>query len=364
MGELLLEEDKYSSKRTGFKSIEKIGKLVLYIVLRFWKVCSIAILFLFLLYWLYGGVVTLFLLTGAFIGMFYHYQDSLLYFPDQPENSRLFVQSPRNLNIPFENLHIKTKDGVLLNALFLKQQDGRLNVAPTIIMFHGNAGNIGHRMSNAYLLYSYTGSNIFMLEYRGYGKSEGSPSEKGFELDAIASIEYLLSRTDIDSYKLVVYGRSLGGAVTFKVAAIEKYMHLLFAIMVENTFLSIPEMAKHLFYWLKSLPTWCYKNKYLSIDHVKDIKTPTLFLSGLSDQLVPPKQMMKLYNLSGACLKRIEYFESGTHNETWTSQGYTDVINRFLNEVHEARKNGMIPQSHITVNSLENFEMSESIIDI
>lgn len=175
----LLSEDKYSHQKTGFKSIEKVGKFVLAIVLRFWKACSIATLFLFLLYWLYGGIVTLFLLSGAFLGAFYHYQDSLLYFPDQPENSRIFVQSPRFLNVPSENLHISTKDGVLLNAAFLKQQGSRFNTAPTFIMFHGNAGNIGHRLGNAYLLYSHTGGNIFLLEYRGYGKSEGTPSERG-----------------------------------------------------------------------------------------------------------------------------------------------------------------------------------------
>ena len=136
-------------------------------------------MFLFLLYWLYGGIITLLLLTTALCGALYHYQDSLLYFPDQPENSRIFVQSPRFLGLPYENLHLRTADGVLLNAIFLKQSGHRLNIAPTILMFHGNAGNIGHRLINAQVLYSYTGSNVFLLEYRGYGKSHGSPSEKG-----------------------------------------------------------------------------------------------------------------------------------------------------------------------------------------
>ena len=112
----------------------------------------------------------LLLLTGAFVGAFYHLQDSLLYFPDQPENSRIFVQSARFLGVPYENLYITTKDGVKLNAIFIKQTGGRLNIAPTIIMYHGNAGNVGHRLVNAQLIYSYTGSNVLMLEYRGYGK--------------------------------------------------------------------------------------------------------------------------------------------------------------------------------------------------
>ena len=77
----------------------------------------------------------------------------------------------------------------------------------------------------------------------------------------MASIEYLLSRSDIDHEKLVLYGRSLGGAVSFAVASSDKYMDILFAIIVENTFTSIPEMSKHMFKWLKTLPGWCYKNK-------------------------------------------------------------------------------------------------------
>jgi len=174
----LIDAEKFHSN-TGFKTIQIIGRLVLSLILRFWKACSVGLLLVFLLFWLYGGITTLLLLSCAFIGAFYHYQDALLYFPDQPENSRIYVQSPRLLGVPYENLHIPSKDGVTLNAVFLKQSTSRIAIAPTIIMYHGNAGNIGHRLTNAFLLYTYTGSNIFMLEYRGYGKSEGSPSEKG-----------------------------------------------------------------------------------------------------------------------------------------------------------------------------------------
>ena len=79
-------------------------------------------------------------------------------------------------------------------------------------------------------------------------------------MDAVASIEYLLNRSDIDHNKIVLYGRSLGGAVAIAVSSHEKYMHVLFAMILENTFTSIPEISRHLFSWLKRLPTWCYKN--------------------------------------------------------------------------------------------------------
>ena len=134
---------------TGFKTIETIGKLVVLVIQRFWRLCSAAMLTLLLLYWLYGGITTFLLLTAAVLGVLYFYQDALLYFPDQPE------------------------------SMLIKQPSPRLAVAPTVLFFHGNAGNIGHRLINSHALYKNCGCNVFLVEYRGYGRSDGSPSERG-----------------------------------------------------------------------------------------------------------------------------------------------------------------------------------------
>lgn len=166
-------------ERTGFKTIETIGRLVLFIVLRFWRFCSAAMLTLLLLYWLYGGVVIFLLLTAAVLGALYHYQDSFLYFPEQPLSSRVFVQNARVLGLPYENLYIRTEDGVRINAVFIKQPPRFQPQVPTILFFHGNAGNVGHRLLNAKALHVHCCCNVMLVEYRGYGKSEGSPSEYG-----------------------------------------------------------------------------------------------------------------------------------------------------------------------------------------
>ena len=164
---------------TGFRSIETVGKLVLLIIQRFWRLCSAAMLTLLLLYWLYGGITTFLLLSAAVLGVLYFYQDSLLYFPDQPESSRVFVQTPHRFGLPFENFYLKTKDGVRINVMFIKQPTSRLAIAPTVLFFHGNAGNIGHRLINSHALCKNCGCNVFLVEYRGYGRSDGSPSEYG-----------------------------------------------------------------------------------------------------------------------------------------------------------------------------------------
>lgn len=164
---------------TGFKTIETVGKLVMLVIQRFWRLCSAAMLTLLLLYWLYGGITTFLLLTAAVLGVLYFYQDALFYFPNQPESSRVFVQTPHKFGLPFENFYLKTRDGVRINVMLIKQPASRMAMVPTVLLFHGNAGNIGHCLINTNALYKNCGCNVFMVEYRGYGRSDGSPSEHG-----------------------------------------------------------------------------------------------------------------------------------------------------------------------------------------
>ena len=93
----------------------------------------------------------------------------------------------------------------------------------TIIFFHGNAGNIGHRLQNALGLYSVLNANVVMVEYRGYGKSEGSPSESGFYQDSEAALDFVLKRPDLEDMPVVLFGRSLGGAVAIRLASHQNY---------------------------------------------------------------------------------------------------------------------------------------------
>eukprot|EP00794_Sanderia_malayensis_P004384 gene4384-4968_t len=339
---MLTGDDNYIPENSGFRSIEKVGKFVFILVYRCWRGCSAGILSLILLYWMYGGMVIFLLLASALVGAFYHFQDGLLYFPDQPESSRFYVQSPHNLGIPFDNLYIKCNDGIQINVVMLKQAGKKLSTSPTIIYFHGNAGNIGHRLLNAHLIYMQTGCNVLLVEYRGYGKSEGTPSEQGLYLDAEAAMNYMLSRPDIDHSKIILYGRSLGGAVAIALATHEDYADHVFTLIVENTFTSIPDIAKHLFYWIKNLPQVCYRNQFLSIERAKSTSVPTLFLSGLADQLVPPSMMATLYHASSSPMKRLEKFETGTHNDTWQCYGYAEAINKFINDVYQASEAGLL----------------------
>ena len=91
----------------------------------------------------------------------------------------MFVQTPSSLGLPFEHVCLTTKDNNTISAYFIKQSSANISNVPTLLYFHGNAGNIGHRLNSAQALYQHCGFNVLLVEYRGYGKSHGSPSEKG-----------------------------------------------------------------------------------------------------------------------------------------------------------------------------------------
>ncbi|KAK7882486.1 hypothetical protein WMY93_028660 [Mugilogobius chulae] len=218
-----------------------------------WGACRVSLLALILTFHLYGGFFLLGLILASVAAILYKFQDILLYFPDQPSSSRLYVPMPTG--IPHENVYIRTKDGVKLNLILLRYTGGdttpgvttgnQSSLSPTILYFHGNAGNIGHRVPNALLMLVNLKANVLLMDYRGYGKSEGEPSEDGLYLDAEATLDYVMTRPDLDKTKVVLFGRSLGGAVAVRLASANP--HRVAAVIVENTFLSIPHMASTLF---------------------------------------------------------------------------------------------------------------------
>lgn len=111
----------------------------------------------------------------------------------------------------------------------------------TMLMFHGNAGNIGHRVPIARSLVHTLNCNVVMLEYRGYGLSTGKPDERGLKIDAQTGLDWILSQEEFVDTQVVLYGQSLGGAVAISLA--EKNQDIIAALVLENTFLSVRKMV-------------------------------------------------------------------------------------------------------------------------
>ena len=193
-----------------------------------------------------------------------------------------------------------------------------------------------------------------MIDYRGYGKSSGFPSESGLYLDGEAAVRYLHTRTDINLNKIVLFGHSLGGAVAIHVASQSQWVKgRIAAVILENTFTDIQTTASNIFKsflpFLQYLPTFCFKNKFLSVKKVHDIMVPILFIYGNSDSIVPPFMSRALFEAAGNPRSALVEIPNGNHNDTWCSSNlYHVAIVRFLGKVFysaDASQTWNIPDS-------------------
>ncbi|KAK3932243.1 Protein ABHD13 [Frankliniella fusca] len=325
----------------------KILALFLLLLQKSWMSLTVTAAIFTVVYIVVGGWISFLFLFCCVSSILYQAEDGLLYYPDIPKNSRVVVLEPTNLGMPNETVYIRSADGTLLHCFLIRQPEPICTQAPTILFLHGNAGNVGNRLPNVLGLYKWLGANILLLEYRGFGLSKGKPSEEGFYADARAALNYLHSRNDINNKEIIVFGRSLGGAVAIDVASCPEYSSKIWAVVVENTFTSVPDMAKILIgSYIRFLPLWCHKNKFLSCDKIIRVTVPCLFLSGLSDDLVPPAMMDSLFNRCGSTTKQKCVFPLGTHNETWRCQGYFHAWMGFFLEIR--KKDATLADCNIT----------------
>ncbi|KAI5857615.1 Alpha/Beta hydrolase protein [Tricharina praecox] len=258
-------------------------------------------------------------------GLLYFKQSSLIYPRDHPEGARTEVPTPDDYKIEsWERVKLFTKDGETLNSYFLKADKP---AGVTVLYMHGNAGNIGHRLPLARVFSDNMGANVFMLSYRGYGLSTGRPSEKGLLIDAQTALDYLIDRPEAAQTKIFVYGQSLGGALAIQVAV--KNQGKVSGLILENTFRSMRTLIPSAFPPAKYLARLCHQiwPSETTIPLIEN--TPTLFLSGLKDELVPPDHMVTLFN-SCVSPKVWETFPNGSHNDTFTELGYFEAIYRFM----------------------------------
>lgn len=228
--------------------------------------------------------------------------------------------APSYFGLSFEDIYFMTEDGIRLHAWFVPGEK-----SPTWLWFHGNAGNISHRLENLALIHDQLGINIFLFDYRGYGNSQGSPSEKGIYLDGEAAIEYLHSRNDIRNNQIIYFGRSLGAAIAVKMAA----RHPPAGLILESAFPSIPHMVRHLYPFL---PVWPFLGtRYDAISVIGQVQTPLLMLHGNKDTIVPLELGQKLFEAAKGD-KSFYIIPGAGHNDTYLAGGenYFQELRRFV----------------------------------
>ena len=153
------------------------------------------------------------------------------------------VPRPNQFGISdYEDLRIPTPDGEFISAFFIRPSSSRKARNLTILMFHGNAGNIGHRVPIDKVLQEKLDCKVLMAEYRGYGLSTGAPDEKGINVDAQTALDYLRNQKETQGGDIIVYGQSLGGAVAIQLVVRNQEPTDIKALILENTFTSIRDM--------------------------------------------------------------------------------------------------------------------------
>lgn len=153
------------------------------------------------------------------------------------------VPRPNQFGISdFEDLRLHTPDGEILSAFFIRPSNKRQAKRLTVLMFHGNAGNIGHRVPIAKVLEEHIGCNVFMLEYRGYGLSTGTPDEDGINIDAQTAIDYIRNQAETKDDKIIVYGESIGGACAIRLVANNQEKKDVAGLILVNTMTSLRKL--------------------------------------------------------------------------------------------------------------------------
>jgi len=265
-----------------------------------------------------AGMIVLFLaLYGVFL---VSCERRIIYHPHKyPEGN----WNPSSSSVSREDVHFTASDGVRLHGWYIPSAGAKA----TLLWFHGNAGNITHRLGNIEMLKPLN-LNIFIFDYRGYGKSEGEPDEKGIYSDSQAAYDWLVKVKNILPEEIILFGRSLGGICAVEVASGNPAAGLI----LESVFPSAGKMAEKIF---PVLPLGgAIKSRFDAISKVPDLKLPKLFIHGTQDEIVPYKLGRELFSVA-ADPKEFYDIQGAGHNDTFLigGAGYFNALGQFIKKV-------------------------------
>ena len=239
-----------------------------------------------------------------------------IFFPD-----KTIVETPREWGMAHEEVYFDTEDGLRLNGWWIPGAGSPV----TLLWFHGNAGNISHRLENIKLRHDRLGINLFIFDYREYGRSEGEVSEEGTYRDGSAAVRYLRTRSDLDPARIVFLGESLGSAVAVEMAI----RHGCAGLVLESPFLSIPEMARVSFPFLPLGPF--LRTTYDTLSKIGKVRAPVLIVHGEDDEIVPLQHGRRLFEAAPEP-KEFYIVKGAHHNDLYLVGGtaYLEALGRFL----------------------------------
>ena len=243
----------------------------------------------------------------------------LIYFPEKG-----LASAPLDVGLDYEDVFLTAADGTRVHGWHIPGES-RL----TLLWLHGNAGNISRRLDNIFLMRERLGVGVFIIDYRGYGLSEGKPSESGLYMDAEAAFDWLVSERGLDAEReIVIFGRSLGAAVAAETAV----RHKVRGVILESGFTSIADMGgSGRLSALSRLTLPLFEARYDSASKMGGLRSPIMILHGDQDRTVPFEMSRRLYDAATEP-KTFHPIIGAGHNDTVQAGGeaYIEALRRFI----------------------------------
>ncbi|MCH8958352.1 MAG: alpha/beta hydrolase [Proteobacteria bacterium] len=249
--------------------------------------------------------------------MLFLFQDRMVFLPNMP--GRTLTATPKDAGFDFEDVTLETSDGLKLHGWYVPAAQAR----GVVLFLHGNAGNISHRLDSIAIFHE-LGLDTLIIDYRGYGRSQGKPSERGIYLDAEAAWHYLVSSRGVAADRVIVFGRSLGGAVAAWLA--NQYTPA--ALIIESSFSSALDMARKLYPFMPvRLIT---RLEYPVSLYVSQLQCPLLVIHSRDDEIIPFTMAEAIYDSAMEPKSLLEIW--GDHNNGFllSRDRYLSGINEFV----------------------------------
>ena len=262
--------------------------------------------------------------SALFLGLMlllFVFQEKMVFFP-----GKRLGDTPEAAGLHYEDVYLVTDDDIKIHGWYVPHPDAQA----TLLFFHGNAGNLSHRLESISIFHD-IGLAVFIIDYRGYGRSEGRPTERGTYRDAMAAWNYLVGERRLRPDEIIVFGRSLGGAVAAALAA--KVTPA--AVILESTFTSIKDLGKHYYPYLPV--SWIARIHYPVDEYIASFQCPVLVIHSNQDEVVPARLGQRLFD--SAPEPKMFLPVSGDHNNGFllSRNVYVKGIRRFLQTYLEAQ---------------------------
>ncbi len=274
-----------------------------------------------LLFYISLGAIGIFVTITLYL---YFNQRSMIFFPYKD-----FIATPNHLDLKYMDVVIPLKKNQSIHGWYIEPTDTINSNSDKVILFcHGNAGNISHRLPTLQFLNS-IGFKTLIFDYRGYGQSKGELSEESVYQDAEYFYNWLINNKNIKPENIVIFGRSLGGAVAIDLA-LKVACH---SLIIESSFTSAADMGKKIFPFFPI--KYILKYKFDSISKVEKLKRPILIIHSPDDDIIPYEMGEKLYEKASQPKRFLKI--SGLHNDLsyLNDPEYARTIQEFVGMLSE-----------------------------